>query len=1102
MTDPRGSERASLKELVVAIRRAAESARSEEDLKLAMEPLLRQYLQATGVTVQPSYEVRTGLTGRRDAVYGHFTLEYKRPGYLAVEGNLRGTAQKIVEYLEAVAGEAQASEALKRVAGACTDGQRIFFLRYWPGELIYARQMRPRRQTALFGTKSNTGSFQMLGPYPVNEASLEELFRYLRALSRQPLVAERLAEAFGPGTEVARSAVGALYEALAAARSERVRTLYRQWERAFGVVYGEETAEVEKDVPELARGYGLPEKAGLKPALFAVHTYFALIMKLLAAEILALQEGSLSPSVLVELLGLNKSDALRNRLSRLESGDDYRAYGIHNFLEGDFFRWYLDAWDEPMGAAVQALVGKLADFEPTTPTLRPEESRDLLKKLYQYLVPKKLRHDLGEYYTPDWLAERLLNQLGYNGDPNVRLLDPACGSGTFLTLALARVREKMGFEMWDRDPKRRRECAGKVLRNIVGFDLNPLAVIAARTNYLLAFGDLLRDVRPVEIPVYNCDSVLTPVLQKQAQMEKQDLFAPDQPYFFLPTVEGEFRLPKTVLDQKALGAVTAALEECITADYAPEEFLARIERELKLNGGARDILGELYVKIEELERQGKNGVWARLLKNSFAPVLQEPFDLVVGNPPWVNWEHLPESWRELSKELWVRYGLFSLKGHAARLGGGKKDLAMLFTYACADHYLKPRGQLGFVITQTVFKTKGAGDGFRRFRLGEKGAPLHVKTVDDLSDLQPFEGATNRTAILTLIKGETTRYPVPYTVWKRKQGQRIALESTLQEASKKSRRFDHWAEPVDPKNPSSPWITANRYVLSALRKVVGKSPYRAYAGACTWLNGVYWVRTLERRPDGLVVIENLGDVGKNEIHTVRAAVEPDLLYPLLRGRDVQPWRAVPETWILLTQNSEKRTGWPEAKMKTEWPYTYQYFKQFEKELRQRSGFKRYFNPDRDPFWSLYNVGSYTLAPYKVVWREQASQLTCAVTSAATFFGSSRKVVVPDHKVLFIPFEYEKEAHFVAALLGSRIAQLIVKSYALETSISTHIVEFIRVPKFNTDQTIHGELAALSLQVHQDPENAGDIQSEIDRLAAKLWGLTDRELRAVQRELMHG
>lgn len=1088
-----------MRELVETVRRVAKLGQSEEDLKLAIEPLIRQHLQvAEDVTVQPSYEVRTGLVGRRDAVYGHFTIEYKRPGYLASEGNLQRAAQQLAEYLETTAGGAQANEALKRVAGACTDGQRIFFLRFWPGELIHARQMYPRPQLSLFGSKAASGGFQMLGPYPVNKASLEELFRYLRALSRQPLVAEELAKVFGPGTEVARNAVGTLHGALAAVQSERVRTLYRQWERAFGIVYGEEMAEVEKDVDELARGYGLPEKASLKPALFAVHTYFALIMKLLAAEILALQEGSLAPSLLGELPGLEGA-ALKERLARLEAGDDYRAYGIRNFLEGDFFRWYLDARDEPMGATVEALARKLANFEPTTPTLRPSEARDLLKKLYQYLVPKKLRHDLGEYYTPDWLAERLLNQLGYDGDPNVRLLDPACGSGTFLTLALARVREKMEFELWDRDPRRRRECAEKALRNIVGFDLNPLAVIAARTNYLLAFGDLLRDVRPVEIPVYNCDAILTPVLQKRAQKGQTKLFDPDQDYFYLPTAVGEFRMPKVVLDHKALGTVTAALEECVEGQYTTEEFLARIAREVSLDDACQ-LLVELYGKLAGLERQGKNGVWARLLKNGFAPVLQEPFDLVVGNPPWVNWEHLPESWRELSKELWTRYGLFSLKGHAARLSGGKKDLAMLFTYACADHYLKPKGQLGFVITQTVFKTKGAGDGFRRFRLGDKGAPLRVKTVDDLSDLQPFEGAINRTAILTLIKGEPTRYPVSYTVWKRKRGQRIALESTLKETGEQSQRRNYLAEPVDPKNPTSPWITANRYVLSALRRVVGESPYRAYAGACTWLNGVYWVRIPERRPDGLVVIENLGDVGKNQVPTVRAAIEPDLLYPLLRGRDIQPWRAVPEAWILLAQDPEKRTGWPESKMRTEWPHTYQYLKQFEKELRQRSGFRQYFNPDKDPFWSVYNVGSYTLAPYKAVFRGQVTtDVICAVVSSYPV-AAVEKVVIPDQTAYFIPCSLLEEAFYLAAIMNSSVYRAVYKAMLYKHMFTSFPVRF---PKFNPRNSLHRALSGIGAQLHHDPTQAvGEKWAETDRLAAELWGLSDRELRAVQRELTQG
>ena len=130
----------------------------------------------------------------------------------------------------------------------------------------------------------------------MNAASLEELFRYLRALGRRPLQAEVLADVFGPGSSVAQQIVAALYKALEGTSSHRVQTLYRQWEHVFGITYGEETAKAERDVPELAAGYALPEDAKLKPSLFVVHTYFALIMKLLAARSLPYRKV-LSPAL-------------------------------------------------------------------------------------------------------------------------------------------------------------------------------------------------------------------------------------------------------------------------------------------------------------------------------------------------------------------------------------------------------------------------------------------------------------------------------------------------------------------------------------------------------------------------------------------------------------------------------------------------------------------------------------------------------------------------------------------------------------------------------------------------------------------------------------
>ncbi|MEM4489453.1 MAG: hypothetical protein QXK88_11805 [Desulfurococcaceae archaeon] len=58
------------------------------------------------------------------------------------------------------------------------------------------------------------------------------------------------------------------------------------------------------------------------------------------------------------------------------------------------------------------IVRRLADYEPITPQLEPEYARDLLKRPYQHLVPRDIRHKLGEYYTPDWLADSLLDEAG------------------------------------------------------------------------------------------------------------------------------------------------------------------------------------------------------------------------------------------------------------------------------------------------------------------------------------------------------------------------------------------------------------------------------------------------------------------------------------------------------------------------------------------------------------------------------------------------------------------------------------------------------------------------------------------------------------------
>jgi hypothetical protein len=115
-----------------------------------------------------------------------------------------------------------------------------------------------------------------------------------------------------------------------------------------------------------------------------------------------------------------------------------------------------------------------------------------------------------------------------------------------------------------------------------------------------------------------------------------------------------------------------------------------------------------------------------------------------------------------------------------------------------------------------------------------------------------------------------------------------------------------------------------------------------------------------------------------------------------------------------------------------------------------------------------------------------------------------MVVPDHKLMLSPFERADEAHFVCACLNSSVAQFLVKAYAIETSISTHVFSYLSVPTFGPDQPLHRSLGELSLEAHSaavagDAERVAGIEAQIDDLAAQLWGLTDKELKDIQDSL---
>ncbi|HEY1238974.1 MAG TPA: N-6 DNA methylase [Bryobacteraceae bacterium] len=591
----------------------------------------------------------------------------------------------------------------------------------------------------------------------------------------------------------------------------------------------------------------------------------------------------------------------------------------------------------------------------------PEEPADFLNDVYRQLFPAAMRRRLGEYYTPDWLAEKLLiATMGRDfGDPAQRVFDPSCGSGVFLLQTIKQIRQRVAAGKIA--PRRALEL---ILRNVAGCDVNPLAVQTARTNYLLALGDLAEGL--IDVPVYEADSVLR----------------------------------------------------------GPE--LA-------------------------------------------------PFDYIVGNPPWINWQNLPADYRRETMALWEHYGLFPKRraGIETILGAAKYDLSMLMTYVAADRYLRPGGRLGFVVPQAFFRAAAAGQGFRQFRLPD-GTPLGVREVEDLVELKPFRDAANRTALLILEKGRETRYPVNYRY------------------HRGGKEYEWRARPVSP-DPTSPWVAAPAAALAAIGRLLSQSAYRAREGVNTGgANAVFWIEAV-RRSEGLVSIRNIIEGARKQVPATEGEVESDLVYPLLRGRNVGRWSAVPEHSILVTHRpGMKLRALPETEMQAVFPGALSYLERFERLLRERPAYKRYFKPNA-PFYSLFNIGEYTFAPWKVVWREQALPFTAAVAEPAGGI-----VPIPDHKLMIVPVDSEMEAHYLCGALNAPPVSAAVAAYAVQTQIATHVLEHIGVPRFRREEPVHRGLASASRRAHtavrkNNPAGLDQAERAVNEWSARLWGLEEKHVR---------
>lgn len=161
---------------------------------------------------------------------------------------------------------------------------------------------------------------------------------------------------------------------------------------------------------------------------------------------------------------------------------------------------------------------------------------DLFRETYNRIFPRAVRHALGEYYTPPWLADRILDSLSYCQTRFESLLDPCCGSGVFLLQGLKRILRRASQEG-------RAVTAPLIVQNLVGRDVNPISVFACKANLRINVYRLTGLVLPDRLENVQCaDFLKDDISQFNSLVSEQfDIAAGNPPWIAWDNLSADYR---------------------------------------------------------------------------------------------------------------------------------------------------------------------------------------------------------------------------------------------------------------------------------------------------------------------------------------------------------------------------------------------------------------------------------------------------------------------------------------------------------------------------------------------------------------------------------
>ena len=644
-----------------------ESAASEADIRSAVRDFLIQTGLAPESEIQQEEAPAPGESGRVDLRTRDVIIEFKRSIGNGIEPNAEYVDQ-LDGYLIAALDGGQPQRF-----GILTDGKH-WILR-WP-RMGKASTSAPHAFT-LANAELGTRLYDWLRR---QSQALEE-----RGVSPSE---EQVRERLGGGPRFDQH-IAALDDLYRANRDDPTIALKRDlWRSLLAAALG----QVIEEEPDLDR-------------LFVRHTYLSMVVGL------ALQSAFGIP---IEEVALSDPAAL-------VKGERFTfTTGVSGVVESDFFTWPVEVGGEPW---LRDLARRISWFDWN------QAESDIARILYEAVIPADDRRRLGEYYTPDWLAREIVDAMVTN-PLNQRVLDPACGSGSFI---FAAVRKYLtAARAAGRTPAQQVEG---LLDKVVGIDVHPVAVHLARATWTLAAREALNEARgtgiDVTVPVYLGDSLqlrtesfglfanssVTLRIENDANGSSREDFALEFPRHLVETPSRFDRLMVRIADEIEEGGDPLwVLDEMDIAEP-----------------GDRQMLSRTIEILQQLHSRGRDHIWAYYARNLVRPIWLRGagVDVVVGNPPWIAFRGTDAVLRtELERQSRGQYDIWAGRQYATT-----QDISGLFFARCADLYLKPNGVVGMVLPHSALRA-GQYAKWRRGAWGDTSVDLSHRPAWDLEQIEP------------------------------------------------------------------------------------------------------------------------------------------------------------------------------------------------------------------------------------------------------------------------------------------------------------------------------------------------------------------------------